>query len=1290
VQAALSKAETEYHSTQLRLAVAADSVRQLTGQRDAERAGAVQTRTELEAKVHALRGRAVQAEADLHSAATQLAQAQARFVAEGEALRAKFESLSAAASRADRATAVQRQHAEDVNERLRQARKHIAALTERNQELLAGAAQRIGMALIAGCRSPLGALRLPAELWRIGRDAAVRRAKRRLRARTTESSATATATATATAAATAPAPAAVAARSPLVQAATPEQAVAPASPLRRPLPASLRDLRVAAVMDEFTFHSFSPECNLLALRPDRWQEQLDEFDPDVVFVESAWRGADELWLQKVSSPSVEVMSLLAWCRAQRVPSVFWNKEDPVHYGSFQHIARAVDQVFTTDIDCIARYKRDVGHDRVYLLPFAAQPSVHNPIECYERRDAFCFAGSYYLRYPERQRDFESMMRVVQKLKPVEIYDRNYIKRHPHYEFPPEYDRFIVGTLPFDQIDKAYKGYRFGINMNTIKQSQTMFARRVFELLASNTIVASNFSRGVRMLFGDLVVCSDAPVELQRRLAALADDETLLRRFRAAGLRKVLAEHTYAHRLAYIASKVASARVEVTRPSIAVFAFASDAEQVSRLQRMFDSQTYAAKQLRIVAPGDASAMRAAIDGASWIAPWCANDHYGPHYLEDLALATTYSDAGVIGKATHYNASSGTPVLLDDGSQYRAVDALPLRAAIVRAEVWRSLDPVTAAADIETRTVAADDPFAIDELHYCRDAVAACDEAAVATAVDDADPWSRGVSLAEALLPLAEAIAPAHGVAAGAAVESLPGRSAAELAAELPPTLPTRVSVKPGPKGLVVHSTLAADRHAYIYLNDAAPRADWNLELNSRVQLLLDDAGQTLEMRTVFEFLDENRDKIGHAIQIAGASHTIAIPSRCVFIRFGLRIQGAGRATIRRLVLADPRERPTTLIGSPRHLLLTKQYPAYDDLYKYGFVHSRVRAYCAAGLAVDVFRVSADESCTFREFEDVDVIEGDRDLLEQVLRSGRHTHLLIHLLDEKMWEAIERHAGRIAVTIWVHGAEIQMAHRRSFEHERFSQAQVARKEALAERRREFWRRLFLAPPPNTRFVFVSDWFARESLADLGLDPAAVSYEVIHNFIDTSIFFYRPKTAEHRLRILSIRPFVSRKYANDLTVAAIQLLAERPFFDELFFHIVGEGELFDTLTRPLVHFANVKLEQRFLTQGEIATLHADYGIFLSPTRMDAQGVSRDEAMASGLVPISNHVAAVPEFVDPSCGLLVDPESAEQLAAAIEGLFYDPQRFLSLSCAAAERVVRQSGATETIDRELALLRRT
>jgi glycosyltransferase involved in cell wall biosynthesis len=114
---------------------------------------------------------------------------------------------------------------------------------------------------------------------------------------------------------------------------------------------------------------------------------------------------------------------------------------------------------------------------------------------------------------------------------------------------------------------------------------------------------------------------------------------------------------------------------------------------------------------------------------------------------------------------------------------------------------------------------------------------------------------------------------------------------------------------------------------------------------------------------------------------------------------------------------------------------------------------------------------------------------------------------------------------------------------------------------------------------------------------------------------------------------------------------------------------------------------LHKRFVAQAEIAQLHAQHGVLLSPTRMDAQGVSRDEAMSSGLVPITNAVAAVPEFVDEACGLVMPGEDPAQLAQAIRQLHDDPAQFLALSRAAAARVRRQSGFEQTIGRELALL---
>ncbi|MFL6633822.1 MAG: FkbM family methyltransferase, partial [Massilia sp.] len=139
------------------------------------------------------------------------------------------------------------------------------------------------------------------------------------------------------------------------------------------LPRDLRHLKVACIMDEFTFGSYRSECDLFQLTPANWQTELESFKPELLFIESAWRGKDELWGSKVGHNSQELQGIVAWCRQHGVPTVFWNKEDPVHFETFLSTAMLFDCVFTTDIDCIHRYKAALKHDNVFLLPFACQP-----------------------------------------------------------------------------------------------------------------------------------------------------------------------------------------------------------------------------------------------------------------------------------------------------------------------------------------------------------------------------------------------------------------------------------------------------------------------------------------------------------------------------------------------------------------------------------------------------------------------------------------------------------------------------------------------------------------------------------------------------------------------------------------------------------------------------------------------------------------------------------------------------------------------------------------------------
>ncbi|UVL05234.1 methyltransferase domain-containing protein [Pseudomonas sp. B21-047] len=1052
-------------------------------------------------------------------------------------------------------------------------------------------------------------------------------------------------------------------------------------------------LKVACVMDEFTFGSYRYECDLMPLTPANWKVEIEGFGPELLFIESAWRGKDDLWGSKVGHNGQELQDILAWCRQNKVPTVFWNKEDPVHFETFLTTAKQFDHVFTTDIDCIHRYKGALGHDRVYLLPFACQPALHNPIELYERKDAFCFAGAYYARYPERTRDLGNFVTELPKFRPLEIFDRNFGKNDVNYQFPEEYQPYIVGTLPFEKIDTAYKGYRYAINLNSIKQSQSMFARRVFELLGCNTLTVSNFSRGVRLLFGDLVVTTDNGEEMLRRLQLLAEDPLNSDKLRLAALRKVMQEHTYTQRLEYVMSKVTGTSKAQRLPEIVVVCEAQDRQQFDMLRAHLNRQTYS--QVRMVIISDAyqssivtddprilvlkpaqlkkSSLGELVGNTPWVAAFVPGDYYGPNYLLDLALATRYSRAQVIGKAAHFTCKGQQAELLSNEQAYRPTQTLAARRSLVATEIVAAQPLRSWLKNLPSLQYTHAQGLAIDPFNYCENGAA--QHEAVCTKVNDLE-LNLGMTI-DQLQARAQSIAPLQ---VSHDAPEITGRGLADMFGVIRNKF---VDLIVDGDNWRVHSKLADGKHEYIYAQQEVRVDELGCE-EGRLKLFL-DCTPGLNLQLVVLFLDADKQRISHVMQYPNRNQTADVPPEAVFVRFGLRAYAAGSTDLKALVLGHRNLQPSEMMGRGKHLLLTNHYPTYSDLYRNKFVHTRVTAYQEHGIDVDVFRLRPNETVSYHEFQNIDVVTGCTSTLTKMLEKNRYKSILVHFLDEQMWNVLRPFLNSTRITVWVHGADIQPWWRREFNFATDEQLHLGK--LASEKRMTFWRGLLQPMHPNLKLVFVSRYFAEEVMEDLGFRLPEAQYEIIHNPINTDLFDHREKSAEQRKKVLSIRPYTSKTYANDLTVKAIQSLTSKPWFNDMEFCLIGDGPLFEETLAPLRSYANVKIQQGFLNHTEIAQTHKDYGIFLCPSRMDTQGVSRDEAMSSGLVPVTTAVAAVPEFVDNQSGYVVEPESHEQLAKAIEDMYLNGSTFVVKSKAAAKRVREQSASVKMAEREVAVI---
>lgn len=1047
----------------------------------------------------------------------------------------------------------------------------------------------------------------------------------------------------------------------------------------------LSDLRVAAVMDRFTLDSYAPECHLLEVTPEHWQSEIEEFQPDLLMIESAWQGKDGLWYRKIANSSKEYFAMTTYCREKNIPIVFWGKEDPGYVDTFMSAATMADVVFTTDVDCIPKYQRTLGHNRVYHLHFAAQPRIHNPIEKYPRKDKFCFAGAYYHRYPQRTRVFDAFAEIFLQGKGLDIYDRNYGNARPEHAFPKQYSPYILGSLDPSEIDKAYKGYVYGVNMNSAGQTQTMFARRVFEMMASNTITVGNYARGQKNYFGDLNICTDDPETLERMLKQYCKDEQTVHKYRLLGLRKVLSQHLYEDRLDYIVQKVFGKSLKRPLPLITVFACAHTRQEQDRLVTAYKAQTYPNKSMilftmQVDGPRDESVQVLPLDQMSrqvkefaeegFTAVFRPEDWYGPNYLLDLALTLRYGSYYAIGKACYYTGVDGQAVL-HRGEQYECTGTLAAGRSIAALSLSGSMGVENYLNAVFSNLNGL---FSVDEFNYCesweRESCAQAEDLYVA---DQGIPLERIEAAAEQI----------------DASNEQPGSYAEvdkKLLAEIKASDKNRVNLSQSGADVEIVSQLEDGAHEYYYISRIFPLSD--CASGSKLHVVFQGSGDLNVMGAVL-LLDANRKRLKTFTTNMNRRRTEDIPSGVVSVQVGIRVAGKGRYMLRRVAFGeDCAEVGGTFISRSDILVLTNQYPTFQDLYRNAFVHKRVTSYRDRGALVDVMRMNIYAKDGYREFEGINVVEGQAQTLAAILDSGSIKTVCVHFLDEQMWSVLKYHLKEIRLLVWVHGAEIQPWWRRKYNFN--TEREFEEGKAASETRQAFWKQVFETAnrEENIHFIFVSRYFADEVMEDNHVSLRAEQYSVIHNCIDTDLFNYVPKDKAQRKKLLSIKSFYSKTYANDITSQAIALLSREPFFQELEFTLYGRGLRFAIDTADVKRFKNVHLHEQFLTHEQIAEQHKLHGIYIATTRSDTQGVSRDEAMSSGLVPIASNVTAIPEFVDENCGILVPGEDPQAVADAIKRLYNDPELFLRLSEGAAQRVRRQSAPEYTIDKELQLIK--
>lgn len=434
-------------------------------------------------------------------------------------------------------------------------------------------------------------------------------------------------------------------------------------------------IRVMSIFDQFSRECFAPFANLIEPRPDNALALFERDKPEFLFVESTWHGNYSTWQYRVGKyahpPGTELISLVSECKRRNLPTVFWNKEDPVHFDKFIDTAQNFDYIFTTAEETIPLYQKRVSTAKVNVLAFAAESGLHNPIGSTNRNNKICFAGSYYAnRFSDRRKD-QLMILDAGRHFDLDIYDRNADSLSKDFCFPERFDRFIRGKLSYHDMNRAYRQYRVFLNVNSVIDSKTMFSRRVFELLACGTPVVSTVSKGIEEIFGkDLVWMVKNEAEAKEAISTLLNNPVEWRRRSIQGIRAVFAQHTFAHRFQSVLEIIGLRSQCIEKKQVLMVAkvesqsevnalLAMQAQQIlhnacSKLILFTTEENLVVKGSNVALFENCEMMVSVVQEnsnewqASHIALLDPKAIYGAYYLQDLLYAFDYSNAQGVGK------------------------------------------------------------------------------------------------------------------------------------------------------------------------------------------------------------------------------------------------------------------------------------------------------------------------------------------------------------------------------------------------------------------------------------------------------------------------------------------------------------------------------------------------------------------------------------------------------------------------------------------------------------------
>lgn len=402
-----------------------------------------------------------------------------------------------------------------------------------------------------------------------------------------------------------------------------------------------RPLEVAIVCSEFMHAYYQDALHLHYVNPATFTDVFEK-PIDLFLVVTSWKGLNGEDWKGVATPTSKkrqrLLDMMKQVKAKGIPVVFQSTEDPSNFDRFSDLAKAADYILTSDEAMIPEYQVLCGHDRIEATSFGVNPIIHNPIGATRsRKKHVLFAGSWMAKYPERVKDTEMLFDgVLRSNHTLDIVDRNYQLNLPDYHFPERYVSRVAPAIPYDALQQVSKCYDWVLNLNSIKYSKTMCARRVYESQALGNLILSNYSIAVNNDFPNVFTIHDHQ-EVQAILERTTQDE--IDRLRAEGIRSVMSSHTVYDRIDQLTRLLQLEMPPVKRTLLVILRNATPELEQMLTRQSITADVICREEDLTGALYAAADLVTVLDGA---------ESYGEYYLEDLVNGFKYSDVSITRK------------------------------------------------------------------------------------------------------------------------------------------------------------------------------------------------------------------------------------------------------------------------------------------------------------------------------------------------------------------------------------------------------------------------------------------------------------------------------------------------------------------------------------------------------------------------------------------------------------------------------------------------------------------